>query len=301
MSKSKNQHWVPQFYLREFATPDTRETKQPKVWIFSRDAKDGDEKLTWIRNVCAQRYLYSPKAADGERSWQVDDDLEGVEMLLAQFWSEISTDFIDLANESIRKALSLFIATNYVRHPANIRTVKEIHRQLLQFYEALPKNSEGTPDISSFSFNGKEYPLDTSDWHSYRKLDENDHHHFFVKRIRADAGHLAEIILQKRWSVVFTDKPHFITSDKPVILQNFEKERFGFGTAGSIISFPLSPTRLLIMDDRYEEPPNQYYQLMPDNLGGYNLSIWRESTRFMITGRAIPDVLNEIVSWSERD
>jgi hypothetical protein len=301
MSKSKNQHWVPQFYLREFATPDTRETKQPKVWIFSRDAKDGDEKLTWIRNVCAQRYLYSPKAADGERSWQVDDDLEGVEMLLAQFWSEISTDFIDLANESIRKALSLFIATNYVRHPANIRTVKEIHRQLLQLYEALPKNSEGTPDISSFSFNGKEYPLDTSDWHSYRKLDENDHHHFFVKRIRADAGHLAEIILQKRWSVVFTDKPHFITSDKPVILQNFEKERFGFGTAGSIISFPLSPTRLLIMDDRYEEPPNQYYQLIPDNLGGYNLSIWRESTRFMITGRAIPDVLNEIVSWSERD
>ena len=301
MSKSKNQHWVPQFYLREFATPDTRETKQPKVWIFSRDAKDGDEKLTWIRNVCAQRYLYSPKAADGERSWKVDDDLEGVEMLLAQFWSEISTDFIDLANESIRKALSLFIATNYVRHPANIRTMKEIHRQLLQFYEALPKNSEGTPDISSFSFNGKEYPLDTSDWHSYRKLDENDHHHFFVKRIRADVGHLAEIILRKRWSVAFTDKPHFITSDKPVILQNLEKERFGFGTAGSIISFPLSPTRLLIMDDRYEKPPNQYYQLIPEILGGYNFSIWRESTRFMITGRAIPDVLNEIVSWSERD
>lgn len=301
MSKSKNQHWVPQFYLRAFATPDTRETKQPKVWIFSRDAKDGDEKLTWIRNVCAQRYLYSPKAADGERSWNVDDDLEGVEMLLAQFWSEISTDFIDLANESIRKALSLFIATNYIRHPANIRIVKEIHRQLLQFYEALPKNSEGTPDISSFSFNGKEYPLDTSDWHSYRKRDENDHHHFFVKRIRADSGHLAEIILRKRWSVVFTDKPHFITSDKPVILQNLEKERFGFGTAGSIISFPLSPTRLLIMDDRYEEPPNQYYQLIPGNLGGHNLSIWRESTRFMITGRAIPDVLNEIVSWSERD
>jgi hypothetical protein len=64
MNKSINQHWVPQFYLREFATPDTRESKQPKVWIFSRHDNDGDEKLTWIRNVCAQRYLYSPKSAD---------------------------------------------------------------------------------------------------------------------------------------------------------------------------------------------------------------------------------------------
>ena len=273
MSKSKNQHWVPQFYLREFATPDTRETKHPKVWILSRDDKEGDEKLTWIRNVCAQRYLYSPKAADGERSWEVDDDLEGVEMLLAQFWNEISSDFIDLANETIRGALSLFIATNHVRHPANIKMVKEIHRQMLQFYETLPRNSEGTPDISSFSFDGKDCPADTSDWHSYRKWDENDHHHFFVKRVRTVAVHLAEIIIRKRWSVVFTDHPHFITSDQPVILQNFEKEHFGFGTPGSIISFPLSPTRILIMDDRHEETPNQYYQLLPANLGGYNLSI----------------------------
>ncbi len=238
MSKSKNQHWVPQFYLREFATPDTRELKQPKVWIFSRHDRDGDEKLTWIRNVCAQRYLYSPKAADGERSWNVDDDLEGVEMLLGQFWSEISSDFIDLSDESIRKALSLFIATNHARHPANIQRIKLIHRQLLQFCETLPKNSEGAPDISSFSISGQEYQADTSDWHLYRKWDENDHHHFFVNKIRTEAGRLAQIILRKRWSVVFTDKPHFITSDQPVILQNFEKERFGFGTPGSIICFP---------------------------------------------------------------
>jgi hypothetical protein len=301
MSKSKNQHWVPQFYLREFATPDTRETKQPQVWIFSRHDNDGDEKLTWIRNVCAQRYLYSPKADNGERSWKVDGDLEGVEMLLGQFWREIASGFIDLANETIRKSLSLFIATNHVRHPANIEMVKEIHRQMLQFYETFPKNSEGTPGISSFSVNGKEYQADTSDWHSYRKWDDNDHHHFFVERIRADAGHLAKIILKKRWSVVFTDKPHFVTSDRPVIVQNFEKEHFGLGTPGSIISFPLSPTRILIMDDRHEEPPNQYYQLLPVNLGGYNFSIWHGSTRFMITGRAISDVLNEIISWSEHD
>jgi hypothetical protein len=301
MSKSKNQHWVPQFYLREFATPDTRETKQPKVWIFSRHDKDGDERLTWIRNVCAQRYLYSPKADDGERSWKVDDDLERVEMLLGQLWSEISSDFIDLANEPIRKALSLFIATNHVRHPTNIRMVKQIHQQLLQFYECLPKSSDGTPDISSFSYNGEEYQADTSDWHAYRQWDDNDHHNFFVNRIRTDAGHLAKIILRKRWSVVFTDEPHFITSDQPVILQNFEKERYGFGTPGSIIGFPLSPTRVLIMDDRHEEPPNQYYPLLPANLGGFNFSIWRECTRFMISGRAIPDVLNEIVSWAESD
>lgn len=33
-SRSKHQHWVPQFYLRYFATPESRATKAPQVWIF---------------------------------------------------------------------------------------------------------------------------------------------------------------------------------------------------------------------------------------------------------------------------
>lgn len=88
MSKSVNQHWVPQFYLREFSTPATRQVEEAQVWIFSKQDSGGVERLTNVRNVCAKRYLYSPRDEFDQRSWKVDDELQGVESLLAQIWPQ---------------------------------------------------------------------------------------------------------------------------------------------------------------------------------------------------------------------
>jgi len=55
MNRAKNQHWVPRFYLRYFATPETRQTKEPKVWIFSKDENDGDESCPNVKNICSKR------------------------------------------------------------------------------------------------------------------------------------------------------------------------------------------------------------------------------------------------------
>lgn len=51
MSKPKSQHWVPRFYLRYFATPETKETSEPRAWIFSKE--EGPPALTSIRKVGA--------------------------------------------------------------------------------------------------------------------------------------------------------------------------------------------------------------------------------------------------------
>lgn len=45
MNRPKNQHWVPQFYLRHFATPDTCGKNQVQAWVFSAEEADGDETL----------------------------------------------------------------------------------------------------------------------------------------------------------------------------------------------------------------------------------------------------------------
>ena len=67
MGNPIKQHWVPQFYLRHFATPDTRTTQEPKVWVFSQDETDGDERLANIKDVCARRYMYAPLDEAGSR------------------------------------------------------------------------------------------------------------------------------------------------------------------------------------------------------------------------------------------
>jgi uncharacterized protein DUF4238 len=73
-NRSKHQHWVPQFYLRYFATKETRDSDQPQVWIFSKDHTDSDETLTNVRNVCGKRYLYSPVQPTGNElgTWTND-------------------------------------------------------------------------------------------------------------------------------------------------------------------------------------------------------------------------------------
>ena len=48
--------------------------------------------------------------------------------------------------------------------------------------------------------------------------------------------------------------------------------------------------------DLHQEPANQYYPLREGIAGPFNMTIWDSSSRFMITGRPIPEVLSEIVS-----
>jgi|CXWL01.1.fsa_nt_gi hypothetical protein len=301
MSKSVNQHWVPKFYLREFATPETRQTKEPKVWIFSKQESDGSEQLTNVRNVCAKRYLYSPRDESGQRSWEIDDELQRVESLLAQIWPQVASDFIDLGNESIRKALALFVATAHVRHPDNREALKSLHSQIVEGLDNLPKKSDGSPNVDSYLYKGQEIEIDTSGWKSYKEWTEDAHHRFFAQTIRVESGNLAKILLKKRWSVVLAEREHFITSDRPVAVQHTSREVFGVGTAGGVVSFPLSPTRILILDDQHQEPANQYYPLKPENVGAFNYNVWHTGARFMVTGRHVPEVLAEIVGWADNE
>lgn len=301
MNKSVNQHWVPQFYLREFSTPETRRAKHSQVWIFSKHETDGIERLTNVRNVCAMRYLYSPCDESGERNWQIDDALQDVESLLAQVWPQAASDFIDLGNESMRKALALFIATTHMRHPDNRRVLWSIHQKIVDNFDKLPKKADGSPDVDSLIYQGEEIEVDTSDWEAYKGWGEGEHDRFFADSVRAHSGNLAKILLKKRWSVVLAENEHFITSDKPVGVQHKSKKVFGVGTTGVVVSFPLSPTRILIMDDQHQEPANQYYPLKPGNVGAFNYSIWHTGSRFMVTGRPVSEVLSEIVGWAENE
>lgn len=299
MSKSVNQHWVPQFYLRGFSTPETRQRKVPQVWIFSKHESDGIERLTNVRNVCAKRYLYSPRDEYGNRSWEVDDNLQSVESLLAEIWPQLAFDFIDLGNDAIRKALALFIATTHVRHPDTRESLQAIHQGMVESLDELSKMADGSPNVNSLAYKGEEFELNVSGWDSYKKWGDDEYHRFFTETIQAESGNIAEILVKKRWSIVFSEDEHFITSDKPVGLHNRSRDIFGIGTTGTVVSFPLSPTRILLMDDQHQEPANQYYPLKRDNVGAFNYTIWHAATRFMVTGRQVPEVLSEIVKRAQ--
>ncbi len=299
MNRPKNQHWVPQFYLRHFATPDTRGKDQAQVWVLSREEADGDERLTNVRNICAKRYLYSPVGESGERTWDLDREIESLEHTLAQIWPMLATDYMDLSDLALRKGVSLFVAVMHLRNPDTLRSVEGMHRRLVALFDEMPRRPDGTPDVDSVEIAGEVHPLDASGWHAYRAWGSDDHHRFFTHLIRSEAVGLAELLMTKRWSIIVAEHDTFVTSDKPVAIQHRTKSVFGVRTPGTIVSFPISPTRLLVMDDMRDEPANQYYPLEASMSGAFNHNIWHNGSRFMITGRPVMEVLSELVGWAD--
>jgi len=297
-NRPKHQHWVPQFYLNYFATPNSRQTDQPQVWIFSKHHGDPIEKLTNVRNVCGKRYLYSPLDEDGERNWDLEEQLGNLESTLAQVWPMLADGDVDLENTTIRMGVSLFAAVMYIRNPEVRREVEEIHKVLLRFFESMPTNRDGIPLVKSIEHKGRVQQFDPSGWHDYRTWGKNEHDRFFTDTVWSEAMYIAQLLMKKRWSVVCSDHDAFITSDRPVSLHHEELEVVGFGTSGVSIMFPLSPRRMLVMDDLYEEPANHYWHLR-GNIAAFNFNVWRKSSRFLITGRPVGEVLYEILEHSD--
>lgn len=298
-NRPKNQHWVPRFYLRQFATPETRENDEAQIWMFSNQDRDGDERLTNIKNVCARRYLYSPMDECGRRDWALEEQLADLEAHLASLWSVVAAELIDFGESGIRNMVARFVSVMHMRSPDTLHAVEEIHRRLVALYQTAPKNPDRTPNVEIVDASGIAKPLDTRDWEQYRTAGANDHQRFFAQTIRCEAVRIAERLIQKRWCMLLAEEDAFVTSDRPVSLQHQSKEVFGVGTPGSILIFPLTPRRLLVMDDRHEQAPNQSFLLNRDSVGPLNGLIWRNG-RLLLTGRPIPDVLTELVAECRR-
>lgn len=297
-NRPKNQHWVPRFYLRQFATPETRTQDEAQVWMFSNQEGDGDERLTNIKNVCAQRYLYSPLDDSGQRIWALEEKLADLEARLASLWPVLATELMDFGQDDVRKLVALFMSVMHLRSPDTLQAVEEIHGRLVSLYETAPRNHDGAPAVEIVSASGEAQPLDTRGWERYRTAGTNDHQLFFAQMIQSEAVRIAERLTQKRWSTLLSDEDAFVTSDRPVSVLHQSREVFGIGTPGSVVIFPITPRRLLVMDDRHEEPPNQYYLLGQDSVGPLNGLIWRNG-RLLLTGRPIPDVLTELMSSAD--
>jgi hypothetical protein len=136
---------------------------------------------------------------------------------------------------------------------------------------------------SAFEIGGKTYDLDTSDWSQFRDASEDDIKRMWLEQI-GSATWLAKMLMEMRWSILLSDDPVFITSDNPVFVMHPSLDFKGFKNPESFVSFPLSPTRILHLDNRHSEPDCQYYPLK-GSPGAINSLIWRSSINAMFSHR----------------
>lgn len=196
-----------------------------------------------IEEIATKRYLYSPGENKANRDHSVDARLQNLEALMGPIWPRLTNGFLPLENNAVRKALSLFVATLYNRHPLRIKDLQAIHDQFVEALDQLPKDENGNPNVSHVELKGKQVEFDASGWQDYKCADKLYFQKSFAGNILANSGGIAELLLQKRWTIVVSDEPVFATCDNPLVLSNSNKPNFGFRTPGTTIHLPLSPTR----------------------------------------------------------
>ncbi|MER8824624.1 DUF4238 domain-containing protein [Mesorhizobium sp. M0904] len=102
-----------------------------------------------------------------------------------------------------------------------------------------------------------------------------------------------------RWSIITSERPVFITSDSPVTVLHPSMRFRGLKDAETSVIFPLSPTRVLHLDNRNSEPDCQYYAV-PGKGEVQNILNWRNVVEHMFTHRHPDEVSAEMFAVDEK-
>ncbi|MEP6818741.1 MAG: DUF4238 domain-containing protein [bacterium] len=247
-------HFVPQFYLKNFAVDAGRTT----VWVYRRQGRT--QKLP-IKSVAAVQGFYEVTIArTGEKSEIVEQlfaKIEGeTKPLLDRILSAQSP--IDLTGEEY-SLLSWFMALLYLRGRSFRAKAHNLDIQLLKALLI-----EDAKDIDRFKAAANESGLTFDGEHKIeeaRKLIHDFDNNFTIKPKRGEEGMLlsvifenshsvAEKIFNKTWRLCDSPEKIFVTSDNPLTLMQYRttapEQVEGFLTG--IIALPLSPFRCLLLE-----------------------------------------------------
>lgn len=221
MSNPKNQHIIPQCYLKQFVDPNTPVSYEPYVWIFERDSKVGKKKAP--KNILAETDFYTLEGGD-----------YSIEKSLAQIESEYSVIF----EKKIKNKLPLtpyehaifcaFVAAMFQRTTKQKENIEGFVGQLVDWAKQL-EMVHGAEPKSSIA------------WEAAKK----DAHKISVVEMVPE---IAKILSKMNIAFLCTKNKRvaFITSDSPAYLFNsqLQFQRWfspAFGQRHVEIRMPLSP------------------------------------------------------------
>ncbi|MES2181943.1 MAG: DUF4238 domain-containing protein [Pseudomonadota bacterium] len=284
---TKRCHWVPQSYLKAFAADEDRQ----RVWRFSKN--EGEPELKRIDKVAVKYHLYAPMDPDGRRDDALEKKLADLESWFGDpMWKAICTDFPDFSLKPLRKMVALLVAVMWLRTPKQFELWKSMHQQFADFLDS----RDSLPD--AIIINDKRVEIDHSSWPAYRNASEEDMKRAWNEWL-GQSAEIAKLFLEMRWAILVSETPVFITSDNPVMVGDTIGPHRGLKHPDAIVTFPLSPTRVLIMDNRHSEPDAQFYTLNHDP-AATNLLIWRNAIDHMFSPRNPDEICAEMVADAER-
>lgn len=223
MSGKKNQHFVPQFYLRNFSKYQDEKTIglfNPKQKLFIPS--------TSIKNQSAKNFFYGK---DGI----IEEGLSQIESILAPKLAALATSY-DIPEKHSDKHIALltFVILSDLRNPTHIDQIKSftslMNREIRDFGKSNSDQDDFVPDIS---------------------------HEYAVQLSLQTYDSVLQVILDLDYKLLsIPDGAALLTSDFPVIKYNqfLEKKEIhgstcGYSTLGLQIFVPLNPDCCILFYD----------------------------------------------------
>ena len=235
----KNQHLVPQFLLKNFASRD-----EAFIWAYDKNEKYNEQnriKERAIKKVASKKYFYDKNIKDPKGSYEYM--LQEVENNSAPIIAEIiRAKCIKGLSKEERMTLSLFIVTQILRTKGNLL-------QCESRTESISKHLEEKWNIKRPDIDSRKVWFSTLQKHEIFK----------------------EIIMNKIW-VLYESNNSFLISDNPVTLQNVintNKHRgtLGIDSPGIEIYLPLSPSLTICMFcEKFFEQSGYYIKQIPNEI-----------------------------------
>jgi hypothetical protein len=220
MSDPKNQHIIPQCYLKQFVDPKTPTGYEPYVWIFERDTKVGKKKAPI--NILAKTDFYTYK---GDYT---------IETSLAQ----LESDYALIFEKKIKNKIPL----DAFEHAIFCGFVAAMLQRTLKQKEHIENQIDGMiAHIKQMEIAHGVEPKTSLEWEEAKK----DAHKMQLVEM---APEIAKILSKMNIAFLCSDnkKVSYITSDSPAYLFNSQTQFHpfyspAFGQKHVEVRMPLSP------------------------------------------------------------
>ncbi len=246
----KKHHFIPQFYLRRFASIEPDE----KIWTYDIELEEG--RTSTIENTAYEKYLYSVTLENGQRSDEVEDFFSKIEAKAAPIFNKL-IESKPLTDQE-RASFASFMALMYLRTDSFRNQYAEIMMNAYQLKMYATAQHDGAFQNLIKDYQRDQGPLTKEEIKSLKEGMLNPQK-FIVsvdKEWSLQALKFYEkfcpIFYKMCWSILLAPEPHyFITSDNPLFFDVPPAYQHPFYGGGLIhkkvqLTFPLSQKTCLM-------------------------------------------------------
>ncbi len=176
-----NQHYVPKFYLKQFATPESINNRNPFIWVLSNNYDHGEPSKKSIKSQSVDKYIYSPEDEIGQRCQKMDGILEHIENDISKFWPILANNNVNFGN--VKKMLAIFIASLYLRNIKQLDDMRNSRNDFINAMEFPPENRYRYPSDIIFKVDDKTIKIDKESFNAYLNPAQDITHEMFVNSI----------------------------------------------------------------------------------------------------------------------